>query len=154
MLPFLAVPLALAWRRWPLSTGALTVVSAGIMLVATATDLLIPDDPGRWWRLLVHGHFTDTVAIGIAPFALLIVAAVVLVVRATPRLSPGRHDLAGAVAALVGWLVTLRAAPVLLRHGDLGAVGALLLALVVVAAVAATLEYVPAPRARTSDVRP
>jgi len=155
MLPFLAVPLALAWRRWPLTTAALALVSAGIMLAATATDPLLPDgaSPTRWWRLLVHGHFTDTVGLGIAPFALLIVAAVVLVVRATPRLSPGRHDAAGAVAALVGWLVTLRAAPVLLRHGDLGAIGALGLALLVVAAVAATLEYVPAPRARTSDVR-
>jgi len=155
MLPFLAVPLALAWRRWPLTTGALAVVSAGIMLAATATDPLLPNgvEPTRWWRLLVHGHFTRTIGLGIVPFALLVAAAVVLVVRATPRLSPGRHDLAGAVAALVGWLVALRAAPVLLRHGDLGAVGALGLALLVVAAVAATLEYVPAPRARTSDVR-
>jgi hypothetical protein len=155
MLPFLAVPLALTWRRWPLTTGALALVSAGIMLAATATDPLLPDGvgPGRWWRLLVHGRFTDTVALGIAPFALLVAAAVVLVVRATPRLSPGRHDLAGAVAALVGWLVTLRAAPVLLRHGDLGAVGALGLAFLVVAAVAAVLAYVPVPRVRTSDVR-
>jgi hypothetical protein len=153
-LPFLAVPLALAWRRWPLTTGALAIVSAGIMLAATATDPLIPDAPGRWWRLLVHGHFTRTVALGIAPFAVLVAVAVVLVVRATPRLSPGRHDVAGAVAALAGWLVALRGAPVLLRHGDLGAVGALLLALLVVAAVAATLVYVPIPRARAaSDIR-
>jgi hypothetical protein len=152
-LPFLAVPLALAWRRWPLTTGALAAVSVGIMLAATATDPLIPDDPGRWWRLLVHGHFTRTIALGIAPFALLVAAAVVLVVRATPRLSPGRHDVAGAAAALAGWLVTLRAAPVLLRHGGLGAVGALLLALLAVAAVAAALAYAPVPRARTSDVR-
>jgi hypothetical protein len=152
-LPFLAVPLALVWRRRPLTTGVLAVVSAGIMLAATATDPLIPKDPSRWWHLLVHGHFTRTVALGIAPFALLVAAALVLVMRATPRLSPGRHDLAGAVAALVGWLVTLRAAPVLLRHGDLGAVGALLLVLLVVAAVAAALAYVPVPRVRTSDVR-
>src|SRR5919206_380588 len=83
MLPFLAVPLALAWRRWPLTTGALAVVSAGIMLAATATDPLLPDDadPGRWWRLLVHGDFTRTIALGIAPFALLVAAAVVLVFR-------------------------------------------------------------------------
>jgi hypothetical protein len=153
MLPFLAVPLALAWRRWPLTTGALAVVSAGIMLAATATDPLIPDDPGRWWRLLVQGHFTRTVGLGIAPFALLVAAAVVLAVRATPRLSPGRRDVAGAVAALAGWLVTLRGAPMLLRHGDFGAVGALLLALLVVAAIAAALVYVPVPRVRTSDVR-
>ena len=155
MLPFLAVPLALAWRRWPLTTGALAVVSAGIMLVATATDPLLPDgaSPIRWWRLLVHGHFARTIALGIAPFVLLVAAAIVLVVRATPRLSPGRHDMAGAIAALVGWLVTLRAAPMLLRHGGFGAVGALLLALLVVAAVAAALLYVPVPRVRTSDVR-
>lgn len=156
MLPFLAVPLALTWRRWPLTTGALAVVSAGIMLAATATDPLLPDgaSPSRWWRLLAHGDFTDTIALGIAPFALLVAVAVVLFARGTPRLSPGRHDVAGAAAALAGWLVTLRAAPALLRHGSLGALGALLLALLVVAVVAATLEYVPAPRARTSDVRP
>jgi hypothetical protein len=152
-LPFLAVPLALAWRRWPLMTGSLAVVSAGIMLAATATDPLIPYHPGRWWRLLVHGHFTRTLGLGIAPFALLVVAAVVLVVRATPRLSPGRHDAAGAAVALAGWLVVLRGAPALLRHGDLGAAGALGLALLVAAAVAAALAYVPVPRVRPSDVR-
>jgi hypothetical protein len=158
MLPFLAVPLALAWRRWPLTTGALAVASAGIMLVATATDPLLPDGAGpiRWWRLLVHGHFTRTIGLGIAPFALLVAAAIVLVVRATPRLPAGRHDLAGAAAALAGWLVTLRAAPVLLRHGSLGAVGALLLALLVVLVVARVLKagVIPIPRARTaSDTR-
>jgi hypothetical protein len=158
MLPFFAVPLALAWRRWPLTTGALAAVSAGIMLAATATDPLLPDnvDPGRWWRLLVHGHFTHTITLGIAPFALLVGVAAVLVVRATPLLSPGRHDMAGAAAALAGWLVTLRAAPALLRHGSLGAVGALGLALLVVLVVARVLKagVIPIPRARAaSDAR-
>ena len=165
MLPFLAVPLALAWRRWPLTTGALAAVSAGIMVVATATDPLLRNDPaiGRhgdvahpdvWWHLLVHGHFARTVAsaaglgrglVGIAPFALLLAAAIALAVRATGRLPAGRHDVAGAVAALAGWLVTLRAAPVLLRHdrfhdGRLGAIDALLLALLVVFVVARVLQ--------------
>ena len=220
MLPFLAVPLALAWRRSPLTTGALAAVSAGIMLAATATDPLLPNDPaiGRhgdvadpwtWGRLIGDDRFARTAAsaagvgrgvIGIAPFLLLVAAAVVLVLRATPRLPLGRHDVAGAVAALAGWLVTLRAAPVLLRHdrfhgGRLGAIDAFLLALLVafavvrvlqagalaglpavpllallvppvardpaaallvllVAAVATTLPYIPVSRARTSDVRP
>jgi hypothetical protein len=194
MLPFLAVPLALAWRHLPLTTCALAVVSAGIMVAATATDPLIPDDPARWWRLVSHGHFTRTVGLGIAPFLLVLAAAVVLVVRATPRLTPSRHDVAGAAVALAGWLVALRAAPVLLRRDRLGAVDAFLLALLVVfavvrvlqagvlaglpavpllallvppvardpdaallvvlvAAVAAAIPYVPVPRTRASDVR-
>jgi hypothetical protein len=156
-LPFLAVPLALAWRRWPLTTGGLAAVSAAIMLAATATDPLLPDGahPSRWWRLLVHGHFTRTIALGIVPFALLVAVAVVLVVRATPRLAAGRHDVAGATAALVGWLVTLRAAPALLKHGRLGAVGALVLALLVVVVVTRVLQtgVIPILRARASDVR-
>jgi hypothetical protein len=157
ILPFLAVPLALAWRRWPLTTGALAAVSAGIMLAATATDPLLPEGvhPSRWWRLLVHGHFTRTIALGIAPFALLVAVAVVLVVRVTGRLPLHRHDLAGAAAALAGWLVTLRAAPILLRHGLPGAVGALLLAVLVVLVVARVLQgaAIPIPRTRASDVR-
>ena len=164
-LPFLAVPLALAWRRWPLTTGALAAVSAAIMVAATATDPLLRNDPaiGRhgdvadpdvWWRLLVHDHFTRTVAtavglgrgvVGIAPFALLLAAAIALAVRATGRLPAGRNDVAGAGVALAGWLVTLRAAPVLLRHdrfhgGRLGAVDALLLALLVVFVVVRALQ--------------
>ena len=152
MLPFLAVPLALAWRRFPATTGVLAVGSAGIMLAATATDPLLPDDPAdpaRWARHLSHDHFTRTVAsaaglgrgvIGIAPFVLLVAAAVVLVVRATPRLGLGRHDVAGAGVALAGWLVTLRAAPVLLRRDRLGAVDAVLLALLVVFVVVRVLQ--------------
>jgi hypothetical protein len=165
MLPFLAVPLALSWRRWPLTTGALAVVSAGIMVAATATNPLLPNDPaiGRhgdvadpwsWARLIGDDRFARTIAsaaglgrglVGIAPFALLLAAGIVLAVRATGRLSPARHDLAGAAAALAGWLVTLRAAPVLLRHdrfegGGLGAVDAFLLALLVVFVVVRVLQ--------------
>ena len=71
--------------------------------------------------------------------------AALAAVRASPRLPLGRHDVAGAVAALVGWLVTLRAAPVLLRHdrfhgGRLGAIDAFLLALLVVFAVVRVLQ--------------
>jgi hypothetical protein len=165
MLPFLAVPLALAWRRSPLTTAGLAVVSAGIMVAATATNPLLPNDPavGRhgdvadpwtWGRLIGDDRFARTAAsaaglgrglIGIAPFLLLIAAAIVLVVRTTPRLPLGRRDVAGAVAALAGWLVMLRAAPVLLRHdrfhgGRLGAVDAFLLALLVVFAVVRVLK--------------
>src|SRR5205823_13250217 len=103
---------------------------------------------------LVHDPFARPLAsaagggrglVGIAPFALLVAAAIALSMRATGRLPAGRHDSAGAVAALAGWLVTLRAAPVLLRHdrfhgGRHGAIDALLLALLVVFVVARVLQ--------------
>src|SRR5205085_4937756 len=98
MLPFLAVPLGLAWRRAPATTGVLAVASAAIMVAATATLPLLPNDPGIgrhgdvahpsvWAHRLADGRFTRTVAsaaglgrgwIGILPFALLVLAAVVL----------------------------------------------------------------------------
>jgi len=165
MLPFLAVPLALAWRRAPATTGVLAAASAAIMVAATATLPLLPNDPGIvrhgdvahpsvWAHRLADGRFTRTVAsaaglgrgwIGILPFALLVLAAVVLAAVTTGRPAVRRRDADAAAVALAGWLVTLRAAPALLRHdrfegGRLGAVAALLLLAAVVVTVVRVLD--------------
>src|SRR5207237_3915913 len=70
MLPFLAVPLALAYARAPLTTGALALGAAVWMVAATATEPLLPNnqssfqtlgdvaDTGRWFHRLSSGDFT------------------------------------------------------------------------------------------------
>lgn len=168
VLPFLAVPLALAWRRAPVATGALAAGSAAIMLAATATNPLLPSNvdvgrhgdvarPSVWAERLFDGRFTRTVAsaaglgrgwLGIAPFVLLVAAAVVLAAVATCRLPVRRRDVEAAVLAVAGWLLVLRAAPVLLRHdrfegGVLGAVAAALLAALVIFTVVRALGTGP-----------
>ena len=135
------------------------------MVAATATLPLLPNDPGIgrhgdvahpgvWAHRLADGRFTRTVAsaaglgrgwIGILPFALLVCTAVVIAAVATGRLAVRRRDAEAAVVALAGWLVTLRAAPALLRHdrfagGRLGAVAALLLLAAVVVTVVRVLD--------------
>jgi 4-amino-4-deoxy-L-arabinose transferase-like glycosyltransferase len=148
MLPFLGVMLAPAFRQLPVTTSLLAAISAAIVATATGTEALLPSndvalqrlgdvaDTGRWAHDLAHGLFARTVLsaagggsgwIGIAPFALLVAAAVVLAVRATPRPPVVRRDVETAVVVVAGWLVCLQAAPSLLHHDRLsgGATGAL-----------------------------
>ena len=51
ILPFLALGLAIAWRRWPAVTLALTAISATTMVTATMSYPMIGvNDPGVWVR--------------------------------------------------------------------------------------------------------
>ena len=53
ILPFLAIGLGPAWRRWPAVTLALTAISATTMVAATMTYPMIgTQDPGEWVRRL------------------------------------------------------------------------------------------------------
>jgi hypothetical protein len=157
MLPFLGFPLALAYRRLPITTLLLALASAALMTTATATEVLLPNntrqapvvgdiaDTGRWLDRLSSLDFTDTALghglVGIAPFAILLAAAAVLAVLATPRPELRRREVEAAVVALAGWLVLFRAGPMLLHAdrssgGALGAVAvALTAALVILTAV-------------------
>jgi hypothetical protein len=57
MIPFLAVGIGPAWRRWPAPTLTLTVAGATMMTLATISHPLIGDDnPGDWWYYLAHVH--------------------------------------------------------------------------------------------------
>ena len=60
-LPFLALGLAVAYRRFPRVTLVLAVVSAARVLVATLTEPLVGQDTGIWWERLAAGDFTATV---------------------------------------------------------------------------------------------
>jgi hypothetical protein len=155
MLPFLAAPLALAFRRLPVTTVALALVSIVWMVAATATVPLLPNNylssvrrgdianTGRWFDRVADGDFTRTIVtsaggghgwIGIIPFLLAVVAALALAGLATQRPPIRRHEAEVAAVVLAGWLLAALTGPVLLRHDR--ATGSSLGALAVTALVA------------------
>lgn len=118
MLPFLAVPLAIAYKRWPALTVALAVPSALMMMAATVTLPMIGNgDTGYWAHVISLGRFEHTVLtvlgagngwVALSPFLCAIGLAAALAALATPRvrLSPGAVVAAFVVAgwACLAWL--------------------------------------------------
>jgi hypothetical protein len=116
-LPFLAVPLAIAYQRFPFTTAVLASLSAMQMVAATATEPLLPDyGTFRWSTHLQKGDFTGTairVMLGgfsggwpfILPLLALVAAAVVCAYASASRASPARHDVETGFVAFAGWLV-------------------------------------------------
>jgi hypothetical protein len=140
ILPFLAVPLALAFRRLPLTTLTLGAVSALTMAAVTATGPVLAHD-GRWHERLADGWFGGRSWLTIVPFVLAAVAAVVLGVRATPPVSVPHGERWTALAALAGWALVAAVGWRVLEIPDRGTPGTSLLvlglAIAVVLAVAA-----------------
>jgi hypothetical protein len=142
LLPFLCFALAPALRRRPATVGALALVSAGVMVVATSAEPLLQDDDTRHWLSRIgHGNFTATVVsiggvghgwLAIIPFFAFVLVAAAAAIAAT-RLPLERRDLAVAAAAVVAWLLVEHGAPELLRvdrgvHQSYGLLAAVLLA--------------------------
>jgi hypothetical protein len=123
LLPFLARPVAAAYRRAPLTTLALAALSAATMVAATLTD----PEPSRapslvfWWRHLLRGQF-QTPAWTVAVFAGCLALIGLTLARRPCRPRPGQVDLDLAIVALVGWVTLVRAGTVIL--GPLGTRGA------------------------------
>jgi hypothetical protein len=153
ILPFLALGLAPAWRRWPAMTLALTAISATTMVAATMSYPMIgTQDPGEWvrrmvdWRLYQHSVLDFAgIAHGlpsILPFVALVGIALWLGVR-----SLGRAHLAlgasRAAAAIGGWAVC---AIVLPRPGHLPSSG---FAVLIVTASVIGLAAVASAKATT-----
>ena len=125
LLPFLCFALAPALRRRPATVGALALISAGAMVVATSAEpLLQNDDTRHWLSRIVHGNFTATVVslggvghgwLAILPFYALVLVAAVAAILATPRFAVSRRDLWMAGAAVLAWAVVEHGAPELLR---------------------------------------
>jgi hypothetical protein len=101
ILPFLAVPLAISYKRLPAATVALAVPSVLMMVAATTTVPLIGnEDIGSWLHLVRVGIFEHTVVSvlggddswgAIAPVFAALGGSLVLAVLATPRLRVGRE---------------------------------------------------------------
>jgi hypothetical protein len=130
MLPFCAVPLALALRRFPAVTIALALPSTVLMLVATTTQPLLGFDwTGYWAHVLDLATFEHTAATilgagngwgGILPFLLAIGSGIALAVAASDRVTLARGTLGAALAVAV-WACVAIAAPDLFAedyHGE------------------------------------
>ena len=138
MLPFLAVPLGIAYKRWPAPTIALAAVSLTTTIIATITHPLVgyETEVVVWARYLRQGFFQPTIATaiglgrgwgGIWPFFLAAGGAVVLAALATPRMSFTRNSMLAALALLLGWALFAALAPTVLgidHRGLLSIVGA------------------------------
>ena len=125
MLPFLAVPLALAFRRFPGPTIALAAVSIATAVTATITHPLVGYETETviWTRLLGNGSFQPTIASAfglgrgwgaIWPFFLAAGAALVLAVRAMPRPQLSGRSLLAGVLVLPAWALFAALAPTVL----------------------------------------
>jgi hypothetical protein len=125
MLPFLAMPLGIAFKRWPGPTIALAAVSVTTTVVATITHPLVGYETETvvWARYLREGFFQPTVASafglgrswgGIWPFFLAAGGAVFLAARATPRLRMSNRTLPTGLAVLAGWVLFAVLAPTVL----------------------------------------
>jgi hypothetical protein len=165
VLPFLAIGLGPAWRRWPAVTLALAAISATTMVAATMSYPMIgTEDPGEWVRRMLDGGlFQHSVldlagiahgVISILPFVVLVTIALALGVS-----SLGRAHLAlGASRARAAIAVWALCAIVLPRPFELPSGGALLLiaaaAAVGLAAVAwATMSARRDPSAQQEEHR-
>jgi hypothetical protein len=118
-LPFVALGLAVAYRRLPAITLGLAIPSA-LMMVAGAISfpLLGEQGTGEWARFIGDGRLEHTVLTGlgvsnawlaIAPVLAAVAAAIVLAFRATPPTPLG--DLRPALGAVVGWAAIAAVGP-------------------------------------------
>jgi hypothetical protein len=125
MLPFLAVPLGLAFKRYPGPTIALAAVSITTTVIATITHPLVgyENETVVWVRYLSKGLFQPTLASayglgrgwgGIWPFFLAAGAAVLAAAWATPRLRLSSATLAWGLVAIAGWALFAALAPTVL----------------------------------------
>jgi hypothetical protein len=138
MLPFLAVPLSIAFKRLPGPTIALAAVSITTTVIATITHPLIgyENEADVWTRFLSKGFFQPTIASayglgrgwgGIWPFFVAAGAAVVLGAFATARVRLTLAALGTGALALLAWGLFAALGPTVLgidHQGLLSIVGA------------------------------
>jgi hypothetical protein len=159
ILPFLALPLALAFKRFPLATSSLAAISIVTMVTATVTQpMLQADDTRTWFSSALHGAFSDSLPVhlgldnrtlAILPALLLFLVTLRSATGATTWPSRDRRDARVAVAAVGVWAVIASAAPSLLSSGlPRAASTTLALALLAagIAAVASVIRERPGAR--------
>jgi hypothetical protein len=124
-LPFLALPLAISFKRWPGPTIALAAVSIVCAILATITHPLIgyETETVSWMRHLLEGFFQPTIASAyglgrgwgeIWTFLLPALGALVLAAIATPQMRLTRASLRAGVLALAAWALYAELIPTLL----------------------------------------
>jgi hypothetical protein len=159
ILPFLAVALASAFRRMPLTTIALAAASAVEIVSATiAHPLMYSEVNADWFRQLGRGHLTGTVLgfftgpsldakhqwsshwYALLLFFVPIALALALTAAERPPLRPQQVDAVRAGTALLAWLLLRDEGPRLLYHGGVARdwAPALVLALATAAVLATT----------------
>jgi hypothetical protein len=124
MLPFLALPLAMAWRRFPLVPLALAVPSAFMMLAATLGQPMLGDDNiGFWVQVAQFHNFEHTVFTMLgqgngyraaAPVLGSLVLAGVLAASVTPRQPVMARQRVLAFVTLAAWTALAVFGPALL----------------------------------------
>jgi hypothetical protein len=138
MLPFLAFPIALAFKRFPAPTITLAAVSITTTVIATITHPLVgyENETVVWTRLLSKGEFQPTIATafglgrgwgGIWPFLLAAAIGIVLAALASSRVRLTPAALAWGLLALIAWALFAAIAPTALgidHQGLLSIVGA------------------------------
>jgi hypothetical protein len=138
MLPFLAVPLGIAFKRLPGPTIALAAVSIATTVIATITHPLVgyENETVVWTRFLSKGFFQPTIATayglgrgwgGIWPFLVAAGAGVLLAGLATARVRLTLAALGAGALALLAWGLFAAIAPTALgidHRGLLSIVGA------------------------------
>ena len=125
MLPFLAVPLGIAFKRFPGPTIALAAVSITTTVIATITHPLAGYETETivWARYLREGFFQPTIASAyglgrgwgaIWPFLIAAGGGALLAACAGARVRLGSAALRNGVVALAGWCVFAALAPTVL----------------------------------------
>ncbi|MDX6452239.1 MAG: hypothetical protein QOH16_2288 [Gaiellaceae bacterium] len=161
ILPFLVLPLAVAFERFPIATGSLGLISIVTMVAAATTQpMLQADDTRTWFSRVAHGDFSDSLplhlglhnrTLAILPALLWLLACLRLATSRTARPSLGRRDAAVAVTAVGVWAVLGSAIPPLLSS-SVSQAASTSLALALFAAGAASVAIVARrPRAELSD---
>ena len=124
-LPFLSLPLALAFKRLPAPTVALAAVSVATTVIATITHPLVgyENETVVWGRLLRQASFQPTIASAfglgrgwgaIWPFLLAAGAGALLAWRASPPPQLSARAISVAVLAVAVWALFAALAPTLL----------------------------------------
>jgi hypothetical protein len=125
MLPFLAFPLSIAFKRYPGPTIALGAVSITTTVIATITHPLVgyENETAVWTRFLSQGFFQPTIASAfgagrgwgaIWPFLLAAGLGVLLSGLATARMRLTATALGAGALALLAWGLFAAIAPTLL----------------------------------------
>ena len=127
MLPFLAMPLGIAFKRFPAPTIALAAVSISTTVIATITHPLVGYETETvvWARYLREGLFQPTIASayglgrgwgGIWPFLLAAGGAVLLAAYATPAVRLDGAAMGAGVLVLAAWCAVRRDRSDAARH--------------------------------------